>query len=326
MGHQALKQGQVDPEGLVFGTKRLIGEPYSDGILQELVPKALFAVERDTNGGCVLVVRKRRRLSPETVSAVILEHLIGKKAAADELGREVHDAFVTVPAHFNDVKKNATRNAAISARLRLADQETSGILSEPFAVVLSHFAEDPKKQHSCAPKDSHILVFDLGGGTLDVTLVAREGDTDLAVLGKSGDQHLGGLDFDACLMDLVKSKMLELSMSLETFEQEKDRLLSECTRAKLHLSTWTKYVFDLSGLEMDIPEVTITRKDFFECTRHLVARCTTIVAQLIEELDMTASDVNLVLLQDTEICSLAPLAPRDRTQKTALNKNCLSEK
>jgi len=189
VGQTAKRQAVTNPENTVFAVKRLIGRKFKSQVVQDDISILPYKVEPASNGDTRINLRGKQH-SPAEISSFILANI--KKTAEDYLGEEVKEAVITVPAYFNDSQRQATKDAG-----KIAGLEVKRIINEPTAASLA-YGLDKKGEEK-------IAVFDLGGGTFDVS-VLEIGDGVFEVKSTSGDTHLGGEDFDLRIIDYIASK------------------------------------------------------------------------------------------------------------------------
>src|SRR5438445_5690162 len=182
VGQVAKRQAITNPENTIYSIKRFMGRRYDE--VSEEMKMVPYKVERD--GDNVAIVAQGKKYTPPEISAMILQKL--KKAAEDYLGEKVTDAVITVPAYFNDAQRQATKDAG-----KIAGLDVKRIINEPTAAALAY------GQDKVAKKDQKIAVYDLGGGTFDISIIEIadvEGEKQVEVLATNGDTFLGGEDFD----------------------------------------------------------------------------------------------------------------------------------
>src|SRR3989339_737853 len=189
VGQIAKRQAITNPENTVFGVKRLIGRKFNSKEIQTDIPNLPYKIEPASNGDTRINLRGKQ-YSPAEISSFILSNI--KKTAEDYLGEEVKEAVITVPAYFNDSQRQATKDAG-----KIAGLEVKRIINEPTAASLA-YGLDKKKEEK-------IAVFDLGGGTFDVS-VLEIGDGVFDVKSTNGDTHLGGEDFDQRIIDWLAAE------------------------------------------------------------------------------------------------------------------------
>src|SRR6267378_3767222 len=292
IGQPAKRQAITNPENTVFAIKRLIGRRYTDPMVERhkgLVPYKIVPGEN----GDAWVEGRGKRYSPSQISAFILTKM--KETAESYLGEKVVQAIITVPAYFNDAQRQATKDAG-----RIAGLEVSRIINEPTAAALAYGLE--KK------KDEKIVVFDLGGGTFDVSVlqVAGGGEGDetkvFEVISTNGDTHLGGDDFDEALIHYVAGEFeKENGVDLRKDPMALQRLQEACEKAKKELSSLPQTDINLPFITIanGVPKhltMTISRSKFEELVDHLVERCRKPVLQAMKDAKLQPSDIDEVVL------------------------------
>ncbi|MCD8141733.1 MAG: molecular chaperone DnaK [Clostridiales bacterium] len=227
-----------------------------------------------------------KRYTPQEISAMILQKL---KAAAEAcLGEKVTEAVITVPAYFNDTQRQATKDAG-----KIAGLDVKRIINEPTAAALAYGVDKEEAQK--------VLVYDLGGGTFDVSILDID-DGVIEVLATSGNTHLGGDDFDKCIMDYLASEFKrENGIDLTGDKVAMQRLKEAAEKAKIELSGVTTSNINLPYITADATgpkhlDVTLTRAKFNELTNHLVQATMGPVRQALSDADLKASDLNKILL------------------------------
>ncbi|MBN2679553.1 molecular chaperone DnaK [Acidithiobacillus montserratensis] len=226
VGEAAKRQAVTNPENTIYEVKRLIGRKYDDAEVQKDLKHVPYKVVKAENGDAWVEVRDKK-YSAQQVSAFILQKM--KKTAEDYLGETVSEAVITVPAYFNDAQRQATKDAG-----RIAGLEVKRIINEPTAAALA-FGEDKK------PGDSKIAVYDLGGGTFDVSIIEiaeMDGEHQFEVLSTNGDTFLGGGDFDNRIINyLADSFKAEAGIDLRNDRLAMQRLKEAAEKAKIELSS-----------------------------------------------------------------------------------------
>jgi molecular chaperone DnaK len=283
VGQLAKRQAIMNPKGTIYSAKRFIGRRF-DEVSEEAKAVTFDVVEGP--GGSVRFKVRDKLYSPEEISAMILRKLADD--AGKNLGERVKEAVITVPAYFNDAQRNATKDAG-----RIAGLEVLRIINEPTAAALAYGLD--KTGHET------VLVFDLGGGTFDVSLL-DVGDGVVEVRAVAGDSHLGGDDFDRRLVDYLADEFQrENNIDLRKDAQALQRLFEAAEKAKIELSSVTQTQINLPFITADAngPKhltTTITRATFEELTHDLVERCMGPVQQAMSDAKVTANDIDEVIL------------------------------
>ncbi len=283
VGLLAKRQAVLNPENTIYSVKRFIGRRYSE-VQSEIknVPYRVVAGENDAVRFQIL----GKEYSPEEISAHILRRLADD--AAKYLGEKVTDAVITVPAYFNDAQRQATKDAGVIAGLNVLR-----IINEPTAAALA-YGLDKKKNET-------VLVFDLGGGTFDVSIL-DVGDGVFEVRSTSGDTHLGGDDFDKRLVDFMADEFQRnQGIDLRKDRQALQRLTEAAEKAKVELSGTVETTVSLPFITADANgpkhlEMKITRAKFEQLTADLVDRCVGPVKQALADAKVTERDIDEVIL------------------------------
>jgi len=285
IGDSAKNQATINPENTVFDVKRLIGRKFSDKSVQ--ADKKLFPfkiVSKDDKPYVEVILEdKARSFAPEEVSAMILVKM--KEIAETFLGKDVHHAVVTVPAYFNDAQRQATKDAGT-----ISGMSVQRIINEPTAAAIAYGLD--KKGG-----EKNILVFDLGGGTFDVTLLTIDNGV-FEVLSTNGDTHLGGEDFDQRVMQyFIKMLKKRDSVNIETDKKAMQKLRREVERVKRTLSSQHQARLEIEGLMdgVDFSE-TLTRARFEELNLDLFKKTLAPVNKVLEDADMSKSEVDEIVL------------------------------
>ncbi len=235
VGQAAKRQAITNPENTIFGVKRLIGRKFSSKEVQDDIPILPYIIEAASNGDTRINIRGKQH-SPAEVSSFILANI--KKTAEDYLGEPVTEAVITVPAYFNDSQRQATKDAG-----KIAGLEVKRIINEPTAASLA-YGLDKKGEEK-------IAVFDLGGGTFDVS-VLEIGDGVFEVKSTAGDTHLGGEDFDLRIIDWLADEFKkEQGIDLRTDKMALQRLKEAAEKAKMELSSSTETSINLPFITAD---------------------------------------------------------------------------
>ena len=283
VGQLARRQSIMNPKGTIYSAKRFIGRRF-DEISEEAKAVSFDVIEGD--GGAARFDVRGKQYSPEEISAQVLRKLVND--AGKFLGERVKEAVITVPAYFNDAQRNATKDAG-----RIAGLDVLRIINEPTAAALAYGLD--KKGHET------VLVFDLGGGTFDVSLL-DVGDGVVEVRSTAGDSHLGGDDFDRRLVDYLADEFQrENNIDLRKDSQALQRLFEAAEKAKVELSSVTQTQVNLPFVTADAngPKhltMTINRSKFDELTHDLVERCMGPVKQAMDDAKVTANDIDEVIL------------------------------
>lgn len=284
IGDAAKNQAAMNPVNTIFDVKRLIGRKFTDTTVQR--DKKLLPFEIVSQGDkpmiSVDIKDETKQFSPEQISAMILGKM--KKTAEEYLGKEVKNAVVTVPAYFNDAQRQATKDAGTIAGLNVMR-----IINEPTAAAIAYGLN--KKG------EKNILVFDLGGGTFDVTLLTID-DGVFEVLSTNGDTHLGGEDFDQRVMDyMMKLFKRKYSKDLSKDKRALAKLRRECEKAKRALSSQTQVRIEIESLfdGQDFSE-TLTRARFEELNSDLFRRTLKPVEKVLKDAGFSKGEVHEVVL------------------------------
>ena len=244
VGAPAKRQAVANPQHTLFAVKRLIGRRFDDAEVKKERKLAPYKIVKADNGDAWVEVKGKKQ-APQEVSAKILQKM--KKTAEDYLGEKVTEAVVTVPAYFNDSQRQATKDAG-----RIAGLEVRRIINEPTAAA---FAYGLDKKDEAKKDDRKIAVFDLGGGTFDISIIEindMEGETQFEVLSTNGDTFLGGEDFDQALMNfLVAEFKKESGMDLQSDVLALQRLKDAAEKAKVELSSTERTEINLPYITAD---------------------------------------------------------------------------
>ncbi len=283
VGQLARRQAILNPKGTVYSAKRFIGRRF-DEVESEIDTVSVDVVEGPD--GAVRFSIKGKLYAPEEISALVLRKLA--EDASKFLGEKVTEAVVTVPAYFNDAQRQATKDAG-----RIAGLEVLRIINEPTAAALAYGLE--KKEHET------VLVFDLGGGTFDVSIL-DVGDGVVEVRATAGDTHLGGDDFDRRIVDNLADEFMKGNgIDLRNDPQALQRLFEAAEKAKVELSSVTQTSINLPFITADASgpkhlTTTLTRATFERITADLIDRCLSPVEQAMADARVTANDIDEVIL------------------------------
>ncbi|MEU9485148.1 molecular chaperone DnaK [Streptomyces decoyicus] len=283
VGQLARRQAILNPKGTIYSAKRFIGRRYDE--ISDEAKAVGFDVVADDHGNARFEVRGKL-YAPEEISALVLRKLADD--AAKQLGEKVTEAVITVPAYFNDAQRTATKDAG-----RIAGLEVLRIINEPTAAALAYGLD--KKGHET------VLVFDLGGGTFDVSLL-DVGDGVVEVRSTAGDSHLGGDDFDRRLVDhLADNFQRDNGIDLRNDPQALQRLFEAAEKAKTELSSVSQTQVSLPFITADAAgpkhlTETVMRSTFEQITSDLVERTMEPVKQAMADAKISDSDIDEVIL------------------------------
>lgn len=283
VGQLARRQSILNPKGTISSAKRFIGRSFDE--VKEEANAVGFDVVEGPNGEARFNIRGKL-YAPEEISAMVLRKLVDD--ASKFLGEKVTEAVITVPAYFNDAQRTATKDAG-----RIAGLEVLRIINEPTAAALAYGMD--KKNHET------ILVFDLGGGTFDVSLL-DVGDGVVEVRSTAGDTHLGGDDFDRRLVDYFADEFKkENGIDLRNDPQALQRLFEAAEKAKVELSSVSQTQVSLPFITADASgpkhlTMTVTRSKFEDLTADLVERCLGPVRQAMADAKVSENDIDEVIL------------------------------
>ena len=283
VGQVAKRQAITNPENTIFSVKRFMGRRHDE--CQEEVKKVPYKISKATNGDAAIDIRGTTYTPPE-ISARILQKM--KQTAEDYLGQKVDQAVITVPAYFNDSQRQATKDAG-----RIAGLEVLRIINEPTAAALAYGA-DKTKEHI-------IAVFDLGGGTFDISILEL-GDGVFEVKATNGDTHLGGDDFDHVLIDWMADEFKkEQGIDLREDRMALQRLKEEAEKAKCSLSTSMTYTLNLPFITADASgpkhlTMELTRAKLEDLTASLIERVVLPCKTVMEDAGFKADQIDEVIL------------------------------
>ena len=290
VGQSAKRQAVTNPKNTLFAIKRLIGRRYQDDVVQKDIGMVPYKIVKADNGDAWVEVNGKQMAAPQ-ISAEILKKM--KKTAEDYLGESVTEAVITVPAYFNDAQRQATKDAG-----RIAGLDVKRIINEPTAAALA-FGMDKKEG------DRKIAVYDLGGGTFDVSIIEIadvDGDQQFEVLATNGDTFLGGEDFDLKLIDfLVEEFKKQESVNLKQDPLALQRLKEAAEKAKIELSSATSTEINLPYITADAtgPKhlvLTITRSKLESLVEELVARTIEPCKIALKDAGLSIGDISDVIL------------------------------
>ena len=283
VGDPAKRQAITNPEKTIYSIKRFMGETYEQ--CQKEAERVPFKVVNE--GGYPRVQIDDRKYTPQEISAMVLQKM--KKTAEDYLGQEVTDAVITVPAYFSDSQRQATKEAG-----QIAGLNVQRIVNEPTAAALAYGVDK-------ANKDMKIAVFDLGGGTFDISILEFGGGV-FEVLSTNGDTHLGGDDFDQVIIDwLADGFKSEEGIDLRKDPMAMQRLKEAAEKAKIELSSSSSTEINLPYItaEGGVPKhlvKTLTRSQFEQLAHSLIQACLVPCQNAIRDAKLQTSDIDEVIL------------------------------
>ena len=283
VGDPAKRQAITNPKNTVYSIKRFMGETYEQ--CSKEVTRVPFSVVNE--GGYPRVDIDGRKYTPQEISAMVLQKM--KKTAEDYLGQEVTDAVITVPAYFSDSQRQATKEAG-----QIAGLNVRRIVNEPTAAALAYGVDK-------ANKDMKIAVFDLGGGTFDISILEFGGGV-FEVLSTNGDTHLGGDDFDQIIIDwLVNGFKADEGIDLSKDPMAMQRLKEAAEKAKIELSSTTSTEINLPYISAEggVPKhlvKTLTRSQFEQLAHNLIQACLVPCQNAMRDAKLQTSDIDEVIL------------------------------
>ncbi len=285
VGQVAKRQAITNPENTIFAIKRLIGRKYEDPEVQKDIKILPYKIVKAPNGDAWVNVRGKD-YSPQEISSMILQKM--KQTAEDYLGEKVTEAIITVPAYFNDSQRQATKDAG-----KIAGLDVKRIINEPTAASLA-YGLDKKK-------DEKIAVFDLGGGTFDISIL-EIGDGVFEVKSTNGDTHLGGEDFDLRIMDYLADEFKkDQGIDLRNDRMALQRLKEAAEKAKVELSTTMETDINLPFITADASgpkhlNIKLTRAKLEKLVEDLVNKVEEPCRIALKDAGLTAQDINEVIL------------------------------
>ena len=284
VGKAAKNKAVTNPENTVASVKRFIGRSYGETGEEQ---KTVAYNVKNGNGGRAVVAIDERDYMPEEISAMVLQKI--KSDAEKRVGEPITQAVITVPAYFNDAQRQATKDAG-----KIAGLEVLRIINEPTAAALAYGLDETNK-------DEKVLVFDLGGGTFDVS-VLELGDGVFEVCSTAGDNHLGGDDWDQRIIDWLADKFqADNGIDLRKDKMAMQRLKEAAEKAKMELSSTTQTTINLPFISAGEAgplhlDYTLTRAEFERITKDLLDRCKLPVEQALKDADLKTGDVDEVIL------------------------------
>ena len=284
VGKAAKNKAVTNPENTIASVKRFIGRSYAETGEEQ---KTVAYMVKNGNGGRAVVDIDGKDYMPEEISAMVLQKI--KSDAEKRVGEPITQAVITVPAYFNDAQRQATKDAG-----KIAGLEVMRIINEPTAAALAYGLDKTNK-------DEKVLVFDLGGGTFDVS-VLELGDGVFEVCSTAGDNHLGGDDWDQRVIDWIADKFqAENGIDLRADKMALQRLKEAAEKAKMELSSTTQTNVNLPFISAGAAgplhlDYTLSRAEFERITKDLLDRCKKPVEQALRDAGLSTGDVNEVIL------------------------------
>ena len=291
VGATAKRQAVTNPKNTIYASKRLIGRKFEEQAVQKDIDLMPYTIIKADNGDA-WIEANGEKLAPPQVSAEVLRKM--KKTAEDYLGTTVTQAVITVPAYFNDSQRQATKDAG-----KIAGLEVLRIINEPTAAALAYGVDKQDK------KDRKIAVYDLGGGTFDISIIEIaniDGDKQIEVLSTNGDTFLGGEDFDQAIMDhLVEVFKKESGIDLKKDMLALQRLKDSAEKAKIELSSAASTDVNLPYITADASgpkhlNVKLTRAKFEQMVEGLIQRSIEPCKTAMADAKVTAADIDEVIL------------------------------
>ena len=296
VGHPAKQQASMNATNTIYDVKRIIGRNMEDHVLRDEVKRFPFSVTDAGDGRPIISLEWRgehHRMSAEEISSMVLLEM--KRSADAFLGCNCSKAVITVPAHFNDQQRQATKDAG-----RIAGLDVVRIINEPTAAALAYGLHS--SADGSAEDKSNVMIFDLGGGTFDVSVLSMEGGV-FTVKATGGDTHLGGEDFDSCLVDWCLAQIKEKhgkasSAAVKSSVRSMQRLRRACEAAKRTISNTDECDIEVDAL-IGAGEgfcATLTRNEFDKLSFGLLKRCMDTVRQVLKDAKVARDDVTDVVL------------------------------
>ena len=290
VGHAAKRQAVTNPDKTLFAIKRLIGRRFDDAVVQKDIKMVPYKIVKADNGDAWVRINDQDKAPPQ-ISAEVLRKM--KKTAEDYLGEEVKEAVITVPAYFNDSQRQATKDAG-----RIAGLEVKRIINEPTAAALA-YGMDKKRG------DSVIAVYDLGGGTFDISIIEIaevDGEHQFEVLATNGDTFLGGEDFDLALIEYLAAEFKKDSgIDLHSDPLALQRLKESAEKAKIELSSAQQTDVNLPYITADASgpkhlNIKLTRAKLESLVEKLVERTIAPCKTALKDAGLTIDKINEVIL------------------------------
>ena len=292
VGESAKNQYNQNPENTIFDIKRLMGLPFDDPTVQKEIKNMPYTVQCGKNNTSIVSItykQEAKTFSPQEISAFILEKM--KSVAEAYLGKPVKNAVITVPAYFNDAQRQATKDAGVICGLNVLR-----IINEPTAAAIA-YGLDHNEKSGGNDTERNIIIYDVGGGTLDVTLLSLD-EGIFEVKATSGDTHLGGEDFDRNLMfHFMEEFRRKHHKDLKESPKAMAKLKRECERVKRSLSSATQAHVEIDSLMDGIDfNTTITRAKFEQINGSLFQKCLDCVENVLMDSSISKSQVDDIVL------------------------------
>ncbi|MEC8081748.1 MAG: molecular chaperone DnaK [Pseudomonadota bacterium] len=290
VGQSAKRQAVTNPTNTLFAVKRLIGRRFQDDVVQKDISMVPYKIVSADNGDAWVEVKGEKKAPPQ-ISAEVLKKM--KKTAEDFLGEKVTEAVITVPAYFNDSQRQATKDAG-----KIAGLEVKRIINEPTAAALAYGLDK-------ASGDSTVAVYDLGGGTFDISIIEIadvDGEKQFEVLSTNGDTFLGGEDFDMRVIEFLAAEFKkETGIDLHNDPLALQRLKEAGEKAKVELSSSSQTEVNLPYITADATgpkhlNVKLTRSKLESLVEDLVTKSLEPCRQALKDADLSASDIDEVIL------------------------------
>jgi molecular chaperone DnaK len=290
VGQPAKRQAVTNPKNTIYAAKRFIGRRFDESAVQKEIKNAPYEIIKAKNGDA-WIKANNKEMAPQQISAEVLRKM--KKTAEDYLGYTVSEAVITVPAYFNDSQRQATKDAG-----KIAGLEVKRIINEPTAAALAFGCENTDN------KDRKIAVYDLGGGTFDISIIDIAGgeDQQFEVLSTNGDTHLGGEDFDQCIVDyLVDEFKKSNGIDLKKDTLALQRLKEAAEKAKIELSSASQTDINLPYITADSSgpkhlALKLTRAKFESMVSDLIKRSIDPCRVALKDAGLKSEDIDDVIL------------------------------
>ena len=297
VGQPAKQQASMNAANTIYDVKRFIGRSLDDPVTREEARRFPYLILDGGDGRPVIEVEwkgSKQRLSPEEISSMVLVEM--KRAAESALGRSVKKAVITVPAHFNDQQRQATKDAG-----RIAGLDVVRIINEPTAAALAYGLHTAGAEGAAKQDKPNVVIFDLGGGTFDVSVLSMEGGV-FAVKATGGDTHLGGEDFDNCLVEWCMKQIEEkngknAAKAIRSSQRSQQRLRRAVESAKRNLSAANETDIELdSFIDGEAFSVKLSRAVFEKLCNSLFVKCIDTVKLVLRDANIGVESVSDVVL------------------------------